>query len=112
MAVFSSRQHTHIALAVPKKNGDKLPLIKHIKVHPADMFFSDLANLLCHGETINVGDKSFYLISHLSVTGKKYGAAAIIRKLLNDVEPEAFNSNLHDMATQLNTIRQKHEVGA
>lgn len=112
MAVFSSKQHTHIALAMPKQNGDKLPLIKHIMVNSADTFISDLANLLCHGETINVGDKSFYLISHLSVAGKKYGAAAIIRKLLSETDPEPFNSNLHGMAMQLNETRRKYEVGA
>lgn len=112
MAVFNSQQHTHLALAIPKKNGSVLPIIKFVKVHKADTFPTAIADLLCLGETITVDDKTFYLISHLSVKGRKYGAAAIIRKLLRETEMSLFTSNLETMAKELKHIHKTHTVGA
>lgn len=112
MSIFSSEIHTHLALAVPKQNGAAMPLIKCIKVNNTDAFSTAVANLLCNGETIEVGDKVFYLISHLSIVGKKYGDVAIINKTLDSLEMEPFNSNLDELAKKLTLIKTARRIGA
>lgn len=83
MAAFNARKHNYIALAV-QVTGKALPEITTIAANQNTFFGKALSELLMSGESITVDDKQYYVISSASVVGRKYGNAAIIKKLLKE----------------------------
>lgn len=98
---FDPKQHTHIALSEPRTVGSHLPKFKVISAAHVGLYEADLKGLLNLGETINVEDKSFYVISDLSVNGRKYGNTAFVRKTLRETAETARISDVEKLAKQL-----------
>lgn len=110
MTPFHPSRHTHIALMLPRTRHSHL---LYATVVPSTFQPSFLKTLLQLdiGETVNIDDNCYYVISPHSILGRKIGRAAIIRRIIKDtIVNTSVESQLCHMVTVLTELHNERKA--
>lgn len=112
MTAFHPARHSHIVLMLPRTRHSHLLYAAVVPSTLRPSFITALLKLDL-GETVNIDDNCYYVISPHSLAGRKIGKAAIIRRTIKDTKVTTdVEAELRHMVARLVELHEHNEADA